>query len=185
MTKYYTRTGDDGTTGLLGDERVKKFDLRMEALGTLDELSASLGLCRSMLSSSKHNDEIVFLQRKLYELMAEVASSRTNASKFSRVTTESVLDLEKRIDKYALSVELPEGFIIPGDTPASAAISFSRAIARRAERRVVELFNRKEISNPEILRYLNRLSSLLFTMEILLIQESAAEHPTYAKEKEK
>ena len=185
MTKYYTRTGDDGTTGLLGDERVSKYDLRMEALGALDELSASLGLCRSLLNSEKHNEEIIALQRKLYELMTEVAASKENAVKFSRISQESVLDLEKMIDEYALTVDLPDGFIIPGDTPASAGVSLARAITRRAERRVAELLSRGDINNPEILRFLNRLSSLLFIMEINLIQEYKGQLPTFAKDKKK
>ncbi|HPS41953.1 MAG TPA: cob(I)yrinic acid a,c-diamide adenosyltransferase [Anaerolineaceae bacterium] len=183
MTKYYTGKGDSGDTGLLGDGRVPKFDLRMECLGTLDELSAALGLARSLLPSKKHEALIVNLQRRLYELMAEVAATADNAERFSHINTESVTEIEKQIDSLAFDLESPEGFIIPGDTTASAAVSCSRTIARRAERRVVELAEMGGIRNKELLAYLNRLSSLLFVLELKLIQESRGSHVTYAKGK--
>lgn len=183
MAKMYTGKGDDGTTGLLGEGRVNKYDLRMECLGTLDELSASLGLARSLMDSDVYNTEIVGLQRKLYELMAEIAATPENAEKFSKITEATVDELEKTIDTYTSQMETPIGFIIPGDLPASAAISVSRAITRRAERRVTELFSRGDIQNPAILKYLNRLSSLLFVLEVKLIQEASGVTLTYAKGK--
>jgi len=183
MTKYYTGKGDRGDTGLLGDGRVPKFDLRMECLGTLDELSAALGLARSLLPSRKHDALIVGLQRKLYELMAEVAATAENVDRFSRINTESVVEIEKQIDALAFDLESPEGFIVPGDTTSSASVSCARTIARRAERRVVELAETGGIKNPELLAYLNRLSSLLFVLELKLIQESKGSHVTYAKGK--
>lgn len=180
--KFYTGKGDDGTTGLLGEGRVEKFDLRMECLGTLDELSASLGLARSLMSNSLHTATIVKLQRTLYTLMAEVAATAENAERFSKISDDSVAELEGLIDNLALGMDTPGGFIIPGDLPSSAAISISRAITRRAERRVTELFNRGDIRNSAILRYLNRLSSLLFVLEIKLVQEAQGVSLTFAKE---
>jgi len=182
MTRFYTRTGDDGTTGILGEERVKKFDLRMETLGTLDELSAALGVARSSLPSENDQSEIIGIQRRLYELMAEVAASRENAEKFHKIGSDSVVELEMKIDRYSLTVETPQGFILPGETTASAAVSMARAIARRAERRTAELLDRGDITNLYILRYLNRLSSFLFVLEVKLIQESNKHKPRLAKE---
>ncbi len=183
MTRFYTRTGDDGTTGILGDDRVKKFDLRMETLGTIDELTAALGMARSLLPAENYHNEIIGIQRRLYELMAEVAASTENAERFRKISSESIIELETKIDDLSTTVESPQGFILPGDTPASAAVSMARAITRRAERRTAELFERGDISNIHLVRYLNRLSSLLFVLEIRLIQESDKKKPRLAKEK--
>ena len=183
MKKFYTRTGDDGTTGLLGDERVKKFDLRMEALGALDELSAILGVARSLLPADDDKQKIVALQRKLYELMAEVAASPENAEKFKRITAESIEELETEIDRISMRVDVPAGFIVPGETQASAFIALARTITRRAERRTAELVSRGNLKNEQVLHYLNRLSSLFFVMELDLIQRETAHKPTMAREK--
>lgn len=182
MKNFYTRAGDDGKTGILGECRVEKFDLRMEALGTLDELSAALGLARSLQESAEISERIIAIQRKLYELMAEVASSPENAGKFARITEETVTDLETHIDRIAMNVEVPAGFIIPGESPASAGFALARTITRRAERRVAELLDRGDLLNQQVLRYLNRLSSLFFVMELELIQTQARTKPTMAKE---
>lgn len=185
MKKFYTRSGDEGMTGLLGEGRVEKFDLRMEALGTLDELSSALGVARSLLQAGADNERIVAIQRKLYDLMAEVAASPENAEKFKRITPESILELEEEIDRISMNVEMPEGFIVPGETPASAGIALARTIARRAERRIAELIDQKGLTNKQVLVYMNRLSSLLFVMELDLIQQQPSKTPTMAKEKKK
>jgi cob(I)alamin adenosyltransferase len=155
----------------------------MEALGSLDELSAALGLARSMLTSTAIQNTIISIQRKLYELMAEVAASAENAEKFRKINENTVTDLEKIIDDYSMNVEVPQGFIVPGETPASAAISLARTIARRAERRTTELASRGDIQNVFLTSYLNRLSSFLFVLEIILIQESEKGHPMLAQER--
>ncbi len=183
MKKFYTRTGDNGTTALLGEGRVDKFDLRMEALGTLDELSSALGMARSQLQTDQYNEKIVELQRKLNLLMSEVAASPENAEKFMRITSETVGELETEIDRISMEVDVPGGFIVPGETMASACVALARTITRRAERRIAELINRGDLKNEQVLRYINRLSSLLFVMELDLIQKEAAKKPTMAKEK--
>lgn len=182
MKKFYTRTGDDGKTGILGEGRVEKFDLRMEALGTLDELSAALGLARSLQEDAEISGRIIAIQRKLYELMAEVASSSENAGKFGSITTENVAVLEALIDRISMTVDVPNGFIVPGATPASAGFAVARTITRRAERRVAELIDRGDLRNQQVMRYLNRLSSLFFVMELELIQTQARTKPTMAKD---
>lgn len=182
MNKFYTRTGDDGTTGILGEGRVKKYDLRMEALGTLDELTASLGMVRSFLPTPEHFEEIISIQKRIYELMAEVAASVENAEKFKKINEMTILDLEKSIDRYSTLVEVPKEFILPGETPASAAADHARTIARRAERRVSELFDRGDLTNAFLMVYLNRLSSFLFILELKLIAEEGAGKARLAKE---
>lgn len=179
--KFYTGTGDDGTTGLLGEGRVEKYDTRMETLGTLDELSAVLGLARSLVNSDDLNKRIIALQKKLYELMAEVAASQENAERFHRITADEVNALEEAIDQISKEVETPDGFIVPGANPGSAAIALARTVTRRAERRVAELLDEGKIANREILRYLNRLSSYFFVLELHLTQ-IAQQKPTMARE---
>ena len=115
--------------------------------------------------------------------MSEVAASPENAKKFQKISNESIIELETKIDELSTTVESPQGFILPGDTLASAAVSMARAITRRAERRTVELFNRGDIANIHLVQYLNRLSSFLFVLEIRLIQESNKKKPRLAKEK--
>lgn len=185
MTKFYSGNGDDGKTGILGEGRVEKFDARIEALGTLDELTAALGVARSLLSDTRDYEIILSIQRRLYELMAEVAASEDNAEKFRTITQDSIRDLENTIDRYSMDVESPKGFIIPGETQSSAAVSLARAITRRAERRVVELYAAGIVKNPSLLGYLNRLSSFLFVLEIKLITENTGGQLTLAKDGEK
>jgi cob(I)alamin adenosyltransferase len=183
MKKFYTRTGDDGKTGILGEGRVEKFDLRMEALGTLDELSAALGLARSLQSDPQIGQRIAAIQRKLYEVMAEVAASPENAGKFAQINEDTLVSLEEQIDRISMQVDVPDGFIVPGESTESAAIALARTITRRAERGVAELLQRGDLQNKYVLRYLNRLSSLFFIMELELIEKHAAKKPMMAKDK--
>ncbi len=163
---FYTRKGDDGTTGLLGQGRVAKYHARIEALGTLDEASASLGIARTAVQDPRCPPLLLEAQHDLYRLMAEVASSPENASQFQFDETRIVW-LEQQTDSLSKTIQMPTEFIVPGDTPAGAALSFSRAVVRRAERRVVELFDAGEIKNSALQQYLNRLSSLLFVLELV------------------
>lgn len=177
----YTRKGDDGTTGLLGEDRVSKDHPRIEALGSLDEASAALGLARA--SSQAHQTPPILreVQRDVYKLMAEVAATPENADKFTGISAARVTWLEDQADIINNMIIMPKEFILPGDTPSGAALSLARAIVRRAERRVTELFSLKELSNIELLRYLNRLSSLCFVLE-LLENQLAGKSTSLAKE---
>lgn len=178
---FYTRRGDDGTTGLLGQGRVYKHHPRVEALGALDEASAALGLARSSCHAQQTPPILRQAQKDLYRLMAEVAATPENAEKFQSINSARVEWLETQADTISRQVTLPKEFILPGDTPSGAALSLARAIVRRAERRVSELFDLNELSNPELLRYLNRLSSLCFVLEILENQ-AAGQSTSLAKE---
>jgi len=169
---FYTRTGDDGTTGLLGDGRVAKTHPRIEALGALDESSAALGLARAQTRDPRCEPILREAQRDLYKLMAEVAATPENADKFRAIDAARVHWLEAQTDSLSAALTMPRAFILPGDTPAGAALSLARAVIRRAERRVVELAEAREIENAELVRYLNRLSSLCFALE--LVENAAA-----------
>jgi cob(I)alamin adenosyltransferase len=177
---FYTRKGDNGTTGLLGKGRISKHDARMEAIGTLDESSASLGVARASARDSRTRLLLLEAQRDLYRLMAEVAATQENAQQF-HFDGGRVDWLEAQIDELSKEVKMPEEFIVPGDSEAGAALSLARAVVRRSERRVVELFDKKEIANPALQQYLNRLSSLLFLLE-LLENRADGKDTTLAKE---
>ncbi|HEX2991570.1 MAG TPA: cob(I)yrinic acid a,c-diamide adenosyltransferase [Anaerolineales bacterium] len=173
---FYTSKGDDGTTNLLGEGRVAKYHARIEAVGTLDESTAALGLARAQCLDPLSAPILLETQRDLYKLMAEVAATPENAEKFHFIDESRVAWLEQRTDELSGIVEMPKEFILPGDSLAGAALSLARAIIRRAERRVVELFDLNELSNPDLQRYLNRLSSLCFVLELL--ENKAAGHKT-------
>jgi len=182
MPKFFTGKGDDGTTGLLGDGRVKKNDLRMETLGTLDELSASLGLVRS-LDQNAFDGFIKHVQIQIYKMMAELAATKENQLKYRKIDENSIRELEKKIDEISNRMESPGGFIVPGDGQLAATLSIARTICRRCERRVVELYDQNVFSNLDIMKYLNRLSSLLYVMEVFEASKYQGT-PTPAKEKE-
>ncbi len=169
MSPFYTRGGDGGTTGLLGSERVDKSELRIEVLGTLDEVSAAIGLARS-LNSNEVNELLKKIQVQLYELMAEVAATDDNIEKFSKIDESAVQHLEVLIDEIGRKVQLPSTFILPGDNPASAALSVARTVTRRAERRMVALSLKQRNLRKPLLMYINRLSSLLYILEIHTVQ---------------
>jgi len=177
----YTGKGDDGTTGLLGEDRVSKDHPRIEALGALDEASAALGLARVSCRAHQTPPILQTVQRDIYKLMAEVAATPENADKFTGIDATRTTWLEKQAESVNTMVIMPREFILPGDTPSGAALSLARAIVRRAERRVTVLFTLKELENTEILRYLNRLSSLCFVLE-LLENQTAGRSTSLAKE---
>lgn len=164
--KIYTRTGDKGTTGLYGGRRVSKDDIRVEAYGTVDELNSAIGLAIAAISrqSSDIRRELVKIQGDLFEIGAVLASPN---AKYKILNTKylsgRVTEFEQTIDK--LTDKLPElrNFILPGGSQTGATLHLARSISRRAERRVVTLA-KKEAVNREVIKYMNRLSDLLFTM---------------------
>jgi len=168
MPRIYTKTGDDGTTGLLYGGRVPKNDLVTEAYGTTDEAVAMLGLARALAADEVMRQDLLTLQRELFVVGADLAANprerRKLEAEVSLVTEKMVKRLERRIDDLVAERQLPEVFIVPGANPASAAIDGARAIVRRAERAVVGLEQAQREVNPEVRRYLNRLSDLLFVL---------------------
>jgi len=180
MSQFYTRRGDDGTTGVLGEGRVPKYDLRMEALGAVDEATAALGQARA-LSAPPLTDLLLQLQRSLYRLMAEVAATPENAERFLSIDAAQVAWLEAVTDEWVARVKMPREFIVPGDTRLGSTLALARTIVRRAERRVAELLARGDITNTDLLAYLNRLSSLCFALE-LAADQSAGGSSTLARD---
>lgn len=166
MTKFYTRKGDDGRTDTLGKIRLPKYHPRIEAVGALDETTATLGLARALSHSPKVNAILLKVQRDLYALMAEVAATPENAAKFRTINAAHVNWLEEQADIFSEEVEMPKEFILPGESIAGGALSVARTVTRRAERRIAELLDTDELENAEPLRYLNRLSSLCFILEL-------------------
>lgn len=181
MSKFYTKNGDDGYTSLLGEGRVAKYDLRMEVVGNLDEASAALGLARSLSHAPSTSPLVTTIQRDLYHTMAEVSATPENAMRFRRIDNQRVAWLEEQIDLIVARVNIPNEFILPGDSPAGGAMALARTIVRRAERLLARLIHDGQLENRETLRYLNRLSSLCFAMELLENQASGQDTPTTAK----
>lgn len=188
--KIYTRTGDAGETGLFGGTRVSKDGARVEAYGTVDELNAALGVALAALpvppggppaagatriegpdagTPLRSRDFaglrglLLTLQEELFDLGAELANAPGKKAGAPRITDAAVDGMERAIDALEEDLQPLRNFILPGGHPAAAALQLARAIARRAERRVVAL-DRAESVDPIAIRYLNRLSDLLFVV---------------------
>jgi cob(I)alamin adenosyltransferase len=176
--RIYTKTGDDGTTGLLYGGRISKADLAAEAYGTTDEAVAALGLARALTPDLDRGERILGLQRDLFVVGADLAANPDERRKLepgvSLVVTEMVDRLEAWIDESVARDPLPRAFVVPGANPASAALDLARSTVRRAERRAVELGTTGNTVNPDVVRYLNRLSDLLF---VLARQEAGETEP--------
>lgn len=157
-------SGDDGTTGLLGGGRAPKDDARIEAFGTVDEASSALGLARSMTAHSEVREMCEELQRGLYAVGAELGTGPGADRPFVVTGEAEVARVEELMRGIEDRVAMPQGFILPGATPASAALDLARSITRRAERRCVTLRRGGGLDNQWVLRWLNRLSLLLFVL---------------------
>ena len=165
MTRLWTGKGDDGTSGLYYGGREPKTSPRFEAVGTVDEAQAAIGLARSELRGRPDLDEVlVGVERDLWVLMAELATDDDNRSKLvagqSLVTPEMVAALEAAIEDATGRFELPAEFVVPGQDRASALLDVARTVVRRAERTVVAV----AVEGSSVIPYLNRLSSLLWTL---------------------
>lgn len=168
MPRIYTKTGDDGTTGRLYGGRISKAHPAAEASGTVDETVAALGLARALSGDDAVRGGLLELQRELFVVGADLATNPAERDKLepgiSLVTEAMVERLETWIDQLVVAHPLPNAFVVPGANPVSAALDVARSLARRAERRVVELRDGGDAVNESALRYLNRLSDLLFVL---------------------
>lgn len=166
MAKVTTRTGDGGYTGLLGSERVAKYDARIEALGLVDEATSALGLARASSSEQRVREIILNEQKALYRLMAELATTPEAAGKIAitPMGAEDSARLEDLSTALKSDVEIGNHFVIPGETISGATIDLARTVVRRAERHVARMVHSGEVGNADALRYLNRLSDLLFIL---------------------
>ena len=163
--KIYTRTGDDGTTGLIGGSRVKKHNIRLESYGTIDELNSYIGLIRSM-QTDRHADQILeIIQNKLFVIGANLATeeSITLIKKQLPCKKADIELLEKEMD--LMNNDLPElrNFILPGGSQAASFCHVARTVCRRAERKIVELSEKAEV-DPNLIKFVNRLSDYLFVL---------------------
>jgi cob(I)alamin adenosyltransferase len=164
LNKIYTRTGDDGTTGLGNGERRKKFDLRVEAYGTVDEANACIGLAVLQLGDEPLKLELVTIQNDMFDLGADLATpdeGKDLGYEPLRITQGQVDRIEKLIDQYNGALAPLNSFILPGGSPAAAYLHLARTVVRRAERAMVELAQSEKVS-VEAIRYANRLSDFLF-----------------------
>ena len=159
--RLYTARGDQGETDLLG-ERVVKDDPRVDLIGDLDEATSAIGLARASIASERVKGLLVDVQRDLYRVMADLAFVTEVKPERAVVTEEVVARIGELTDGLAGEIELPRQFILPGETVGSAALDVARAVIRRSERLAVTLTNAGVVENPQIVAYLNRLSSLLF-----------------------
>lgn len=166
MAKVTTRSGDAGFTGLLGSERVPKYDDRIEALGLVDEATSALGLARASATEEKVRSLVLKQQQNLYRLMAELATTAESAGRLgiASMSATDVEELELRSDELKRDVEIGNRFVIPGESIPGAALDLARTIVRRAERHVTRMHHAGEVGNPEVTRYLNRLSDFLFIL---------------------
>jgi cob(I)alamin adenosyltransferase len=183
QTILYTRAGDEGYTRLLGQEEVPKYDLRPEAYGTIDEASSFMGVVRAEPATSARARQLMLtVQRDLWVLMGELAAA-PGVELPQRIGAERVAWLETEIDQLGAETPPLTQFVLPGDTTVSAWLDVARTVIRRAERVVAQLFHKGFVDNLEIMRYLNRLSSLLFALA-RYEEHLAGQKTTLAKEVE-
>lgn len=159
LNRIYTRTGDRGTTGLVGGGRISKADRRLAAIGAVDEANACLGLAR--LSAGELDPLLRRVQNELFDLGADLATPQEMAGAL-RIVDSQVAALEADIDRLNADLAPLTSFVLPGGTPAGAALHLARTVCRRAEREATALKAEGQPVSEAVLRYLNRLSDLLF-----------------------
>lgn len=163
--KVYTRTGDDGQTGLFGGARVSKASLRVEAYGSIDELNSVLGVARATGLPANLDSELARIQSELFEVGAELATVPAKLDKLTlpKIGAEDTARLERAIDALDEVLEPLKTFVLPGGSIGASQLHAARTVARRAERAMVELAASEPLRD-ELVKYVNRLSDLLFTM---------------------
>jgi cob(I)alamin adenosyltransferase len=181
LNRIYTRTGDDGTSGLATGERRPKSDLRFDAIGTVDEVNAHVGATRIYTGAPGGNFDAMLdamlarIQNDLFDLGADLATPAAAAGRERlRITPAQVERLEREIDEINRKLQPLTSFVLPGGRPAAAALHLCRTTARRAERRIVAL-NAREALNPDAVHYINRLSDFFFVAARAVNDDGAAD----------
>jgi len=182
--KLYTRSGDDGTTGLFSGARVSKDHPRIEAYGTVDEFNACLGWSIAAFHSSDHDfmrHMLASIQNRLFEIGADLATPHgsaheSNETRITRISAEHVAEIERAIDEVDGQNEPLHNFIVPGGTELAARLHLARTVCRRAERLIVALAHNEAVGEP-LLTYVNRVSDLLFAMARLANKGTGLEEP--------
>jgi len=162
--KIYTRTGDTGLTSLFSGERVKKDDLRVAAYGTVDELNSVLGVAAAFCRNSRIQNLLEVLQNQLFVAGSDLATRIGGRRNVLRIKSDDSEAMEKWIDELSIALPKLRNFVLPGGSPGSSFLQLGRAVCRRAERFTVQLQEKEQDVNPELVVFLNRLSDLLFTM---------------------
>ncbi len=183
---FYTRTGDDGTTAIYGQkERLPKNHPRPEAYGTIDEAQAVLGVFRAGNCQPRTRELLIRVQRDLYLMMGELAVADSVTLPTHKIDQNDVDWLENATAEIGESTGGFTDFVLPGDTLSGAHAHLARTVVRRAERKIARLYHDSTLKNPFILRYLNRLSSLMFVLALYEDMQHGVKHPTYAKSVER
>lgn len=182
VTTEFELRGDTGRSDLIDVYDVPKFDLRFEVLGTLDEASSALGVVRASAASSETQDLILEIQHDLCWMMSELAVVADDILPLERrITPDRLAMLESAYKKSTVTHPLGESFVIPGDSSIGAFLHLARSIVRRAERYVILLAHQTTLSNPNIIPYLNRLSTLLYALARAEESEMGIREPTIAR----
>lgn len=178
--RIYTRTGDEGTTGLLGGDRVSKHSARIQAIGDVDELNAAIGLCRLHAEGSTLAPTLTVIQNWLFDLGAELAAAAGGKFTIESVTDAQIDHLETAMDRQTEALPPLKAFVLPGGCPLSAHLHFARCVCRRAERSVLILHEESEIRSTTR-RFLNRLSDYLFVSARTANQEAGLSDVEWTK----
>ena len=178
--KIYTKIGDQGQTQFFGCGLVSKDDPRIEALGALDELNSVLGVTLTFIQDEPLIQAVKQIQNDLFQVGADLAGSALGKDQLPRVKEEHISALEKNIDELEALLGMPQKFILPGGTPASSFLYLTRTVARRAERSLVRASKTINL-NPEMLKYINRLSDYLYVLARKANKEVEIkeQHPLY------
>ena len=177
ITKVYTRTGDKGMTSLVGGVRIKKSDIRLEAYGTVDELSAHLGMLVSMINIDEERSLLIRVQNNLFNVCTHLATDQSQTSLYpsAHLAEGEIEFLEERIDKLMKALPERQGFILPGGVIAACQAHICRTVCRRAERCIAALAEVAQI-DQEMQMYVNRLSDYLFVLaKIINFNEGKSE----------
>lgn len=165
ITKVYTRKGDNGMTSLVGGVRIKKSDIRLEAYGTVDELSAHLGMLVAMMPDDGDRATVIRIQNNLFNVCTHLATDQSQTPLYpsAHLADGEVAFLEHEVDRLMGLLPERQGFILPGGTPTAAQAHIARTVCRRAERRIAALAEVAVVA-PEVQQYVNRLSDYLFVL---------------------
>lgn len=177
MSKFYTSQGDQGKTDQLGKKRISKSHIRIQTVGSLDEASAALGFARAHVPDPAIDQLVRTIQTDLYRIMSIVVLEEPDSVNIPKFDPDRVSWLESEINHYGSQTETPKDFILPGENLPSGAFGLARTVIRRAERDLVALDEEGLLFSGTALSYLNRLSSLIFVIELLY-----AQHPPSRKE---
>jgi cob(I)alamin adenosyltransferase len=177
IVKVYTRTGDQGETSLVGGVRIKKSNIRLEAYGTVDELSAHLGMLVAMMKEGDEREFVIRIQNNLFNVCTHLATDQSQTPLYpsAHLAEGEIASLEQRIDNLMKQLPERQGFVLPGGVPAACQAHICRTVCRRAERRIAALAEEAQIAR-EMQQFVNRLSDYLFVLaKIINFNEGKSE----------